>query len=66
MFFVTKLTAAIGGFVGICLGGSFISLMEPVIYLLLTPFRRAHRQRIRQTKEKAQKAARQKFWSEID
>ncbi|XP_033220983.1 amiloride-sensitive sodium channel subunit beta-2-like [Belonocnema kinseyi] len=41
------LIARLGGIIGLCLGGSIISLMEPIIYIILTPFRRVHHREIR-------------------
>ena len=48
--------ANLGGHLGLFLSGSFISLIEPIVYFLLTPFRRAHQQEIKKKNQAKSKA----------
>ena len=41
---------------GLCIGASLISIIEPLIYVLLTPFRIIHHRQIRKTKAAKKRA----------
>lgn len=60
----STLAANYGGILGLCLGASLISIMEPLIYFLLTPFRVVHHRQIREeraAKKRAEEESKNQF-----